>query len=192
MTLVTGPVRSGKSAFAARLARRQGDAVTFVATARRDPEDLQWQARLARHARERPAAWVTFESAGLTPAQQRVPFERAARHDVLLLDALGTWLDDRMHARRGDWEDALALEAQLDADAAALAATLSASRAHVIVVAEQVGWDVVPVAPSARIFRDVLGRLTRRLAAEADRVYLVVAGYAIDLCAYGAPLEAGA
>lgn len=192
MTLVTGPVRSGKSAFAARLARQQDHAVTFVATARRDPDDPEWQARLARHARERPAEWLTFESAGLTPAQQRVPFERAARHEVVLLDALGTWLDDRMRARRGDWEDTLALEVQLDAEAAALAATLSASQAHVIVVAEQVGWDVVPAVPSARIFRDVLGRLTRRLAADADRVYLVVAGYAIDLRAYGAPLEAGA
>jgi adenosylcobinamide kinase/adenosylcobinamide-phosphate guanylyltransferase len=34
---------------------------------------------------------------------------------------------------------------------------------------------------SGRLFRDVLGALNTRVAAEADRVQLVVAGRALDL-----------
>jgi adenosylcobinamide kinase/adenosylcobinamide-phosphate guanylyltransferase len=55
-------------------------------------------------------------------------------------------------------------------------------------VSEQFGWDVVPVAASARLFRDAMGRMAQRLAKLADRVYLVVAGYALDLRALGEPI----
>ena len=60
-----------------------------------------------------------------------------------------------------------------------------ASRAHVIVVTEEVGWDIVPVAASARLFRDVLGRMKQWLAGEARDAYLVVCGFALDLHALG-------
>ena len=55
-------------------------------------------------------------------------------------------------------------------------------------VSEQIGWDAVPVAASARLFRDALGRMTQRLAKRADRLYLVVAGYAMDLRSLGIPI----
>ena len=57
---------------------------------------------------------------------------------------------------------------------------------EVIVVAEEVGWDVVPVSASARLFRDVLGRMKQRLAGAADEAYLVVSGFVLDLRALGA------
>ena len=43
-----------------------------------------------------------------------------------------------------------------------------ASPAHVIAVSEQIGWDVVPVAASARLFRDAMGRMVQRLAKHAE------------------------
>jgi adenosyl cobinamide kinase/adenosyl cobinamide phosphate guanylyltransferase len=46
----------------------------------------------------------------------------------------------------------------------------------------------VPVAASARLFRDAMGRMVQRLAKRADRSYLVVAGYAVDLRARGTPI----
>jgi adenosyl cobinamide kinase/adenosyl cobinamide phosphate guanylyltransferase len=39
------------------------------------------------------------------------------------------------------------------------------------------------------VFRDGLGRLTQRLASRADRVELVVAGYAVDLRRIGTPVS---
>lgn len=43
-------------------------------------------------------------------------------------------------------------------------------------VSDEVGLGVVPATASGRMFRDVLGRLNQRLAAESEDVALVVAG----------------
>ncbi len=48
----------------------------------------------------------------------------------------------------------------------------------------------MPVAASGRLFRDAMGRMVQRLAEHADRAYLVVAGYALDLRASGEPSTA--
>ena len=82
-------------------------------------------------------------------------------------------------------------ESQLDDEAARFVDAMLASPAYVVAVSEQIGWDVVPVAASARLFRDAMGRMVQRLARRADRVYLVVAGYALDLRAAGVPIDDG-
>ncbi len=104
----------------------------------------------------------------------------------LLVDALGTWLAARIAAHIDLLEiDYTVLESQLDREAAEFVDAMLASPADVIAVSEQIGWDVVPVAASARLFRDAMGRMVQRVAKHADRAYLVVAGYALDLRAQG-------
>jgi adenosylcobinamide kinase/adenosylcobinamide-phosphate guanylyltransferase len=44
------------------------------------------------------------------------------------------------------------------------------------VISNEVGWGVVPPYPVGRSYRDALGRANQRLASEADRVVLMVAG----------------
>jgi len=46
----------------------------------------------------------------------------------------------------------------------------------------------VPAYPLGRLFRDRLGNLTRRVGAIADIVYLVTAGYVLNLSELGTPL----
>jgi adenosylcobinamide kinase / adenosylcobinamide-phosphate guanylyltransferase len=186
VVFITGPVRSGKSAFAVRLAGESGLDVTYVATAAAEPEDAEWRARLARHTRERPESWRTVETAPLAHDAQLALFRDAKASDCLLVDALGTWLAAGIGARMELLEiDYVVFEAQLDREAAELVDAMLASPAYVLVVSEQVGWDVVPVAASARLFRDVMGRMGQRLAARCERAYVVVAGYALDLRAHG-------
>jgi adenosylcobinamide kinase/adenosylcobinamide-phosphate guanylyltransferase len=84
LLLVLGGARSGKSAYAQRLAQKLGgDDVFFVATAEAWDEDMAQ--RIARHQQERPAAWRTLE----TPRQvgQAIAFHL---HDtaVVLVDCL--------------------------------------------------------------------------------------------------------
>ncbi|MGC1380132.1 MAG: bifunctional adenosylcobinamide kinase/adenosylcobinamide-phosphate guanylyltransferase [Candidatus Baltobacteraceae bacterium] len=190
VVLVTGPVRSGKSAFAAGLARASGCEVTYVATAAGELEDAEWRARLTRHVRDRPAAWRTLETATMSRAAQLTFFREAPSNACLLVDALGTWLAARISASIELLEiDYTVLESQLDQEAAEFVDALLASPAYVIAVSEQIGWDVVPVAASARLFRDAMGRMVQRLAKGADHVYLVVAGYALDLRAAGEPID---
>lgn len=182
VVFVTGPVRSGKSAFGARLARESGCAVTYIATAAGAPEDVEWRARLTRHVRHRPASWRTVETAAMTDEAQLALFHEADPASCLLVDALGTWLAARIAARIDLLEiDYTVLESQLDEEAGAFVDAMLASPAYVIAVSEQIGWDVVPLAASARLFRDTMGRMAQRLAKRAERVYLVIAGYAVDL-----------
>jgi adenosylcobinamide kinase/adenosylcobinamide-phosphate guanylyltransferase len=186
VVFVTGPVRSGKSAFGAKLAGESGLDVTYVATAAHEPDDAEWYVRLARHLRDRPASWRTVETAAMTHAAQLALFRDASPGTCLLVDALGTWLAARIGSRIELLEvDYAVLEAQLDREATEFVDALLASPAEVIAVSEQIGWDVVPVAISARLFRDAMGRMAQRLAQRADRAYLVVAGYAIDLRVVG-------
>ena len=53
--------------------------------------------------------------------------------------------------------------------------------ATVIIVTDEVGSGIVPDNAVSRAFRDVLGSMNSVLAAEADKVYLSVAGLTIDL-----------
>ncbi|MGA8533474.1 MAG: bifunctional adenosylcobinamide kinase/adenosylcobinamide-phosphate guanylyltransferase [Candidatus Tumulicola sp.] len=186
VVFVTGPVRSGKSAFAVKLAGQSGLDVTYVATAAHEPDDAEWHARLVRHLRDRPASWRTVETAAMSHDSQLALFREAPAGTCLLVDALGTWLAARIGTRIELLElDYAALEAQLDREAAQFVDALLASPAHVIAVSEQIGWDVVPVAVAARLFRDTMGRMSQRLAQRSDRAFLVVSGYAIDLRATG-------
>ena len=50
-----------------------------------------------------------------------------------------------------------------------------------IVVTNVVGLGVVPAYPLGRLYRDTLGYVNQQLARAADRVYLMVAGIAVDI-----------
>jgi len=178
LTLLTGPVRSGKSTFALELARESGCEPVYVATAAIDPADPEMTERVARHRAERGAMRTIETGAAGGPSLESV-LRTAAPGEVLIVDSLGTWLS------------AFVVEGAAVAPAAAgLLAACAASAADIIVVAEETGWGVVPAYPLGRLFRDELGRLTATLARRADRAYLVVAGYAVDLHRVGRRITA--
>jgi adenosylcobinamide kinase / adenosylcobinamide-phosphate guanylyltransferase len=186
VTLVTGPVRSGKSRYVVEIARASGRRVSYVATAMRDDADDEWGVRLARHVRDRPANWATIESASLGHDALIGLFRDSPSEQCIVVDALGTWLAARIATHIDVLaRDFAAFEAQMDEEASQLARAMLESRAQVIVVAEEVGWDIVPAVASARLFRDVLGRMKQQLAARADAVFLVVCGFVLDLRALG-------
>ncbi len=193
IAFVTGPVRSGKSRFAAGLAAAAGGQVVYVATARRDPGDVEFEARVERHRRDRPPSWRVVETAHGPGTSLSDVISQATPSDVLLVDSLGTWLASLMQGEPATNVGALALERHLDEAADALLEALERTRTTCIFVGEEVGWGIVPLYASARVFRDVLGRLQQRIAARAERAYLLVCGVALDLLVAGAsvvPLEA--
>jgi adenosylcobinamide kinase/adenosylcobinamide-phosphate guanylyltransferase len=51
----------------------------------------------------------------------------------------------------------------------------------VVAVSDETGLGVVPPTRAGGLFRDQLGQLNQRLAAEADETVLVVAGRVISL-----------
>jgi len=186
VTLVTGPVRSGKSRYVVEIAQRSGRRVSYVATAMRDGSDDEWDSRLTRHVHDRPTTWELIESASLGHDALIALFRDGVPDQCIVVDAVGTWLAARIATHIDAFErDFAAFETRMDEEATELAQAMLDSRAQVVEVAEEVGWDIVPVAASARLFRDVLGRVKQRIAADADAVILVVCGIALDLRALG-------
>ena len=190
ITLVLGPVRAGKSARAVALARASGKRVVVAATLAVDPNDTEMLERIERHRRDRPPEWELVET-GMPRGPRLADVLRGAEPQTcIVIDALGTWLAAHLVSREEAAErEPIATLSALDACGAALADALARTRADVIVVAEEAGWGVVPPTALGRIFRDALGRLTQRIAEQADRVELVVAGYTIDVRAVGKPID---
>lgn len=175
LVLVLGGARSGKSAFAERLARvAGGDDVLYVATATITDDEMA--ARVARHRADRPAAWETAE---LPLRAGEVLRERADLPPVILLDCL-TLLLSTPALTNPDLSEA-AIEAHAAAEVDGLLWFLEAYPGTLIVVSNEVGMGLHPNSALGRIYRDALGRANQRLAARADTAYLLVAGIPLDL-----------
>jgi adenosylcobinamide kinase/adenosylcobinamide-phosphate guanylyltransferase len=78
-------------------------------------------------------------------------------------------------------EDEQIVEAVVTAELERLLAARRQIGLPMVVVSNEVGMGLVPPYPLGRLYRDVLGRANQRLAAAADRVYLLVAGLPILL-----------
>ena len=175
--LVIGPARSGKSAYAETLATQYQQPVTYIATARNSLEDSEWQVRIDRHRQQRPASWSTLE----VPLELPEAIASAVSGQTYLIDSLGTWVANWLEMNDGVWQEQVSR----------LLATLQTCEANCIFVGEEVGWSVVPPYPMGRLFRDRLGVLNQLIGARSDAVYLVAAGFAIDLKRVGIPVSQG-
>ncbi len=169
--LVAGPARSGKSEVAEGLAITTGKTVIYVATAIVDPTDLEWQSRIRQHQQRRPSNWQTLS----VPTDLTSVLQTADTKNCLLIDSLGTWVANLLELEESRWQETLN----------DLSESLIASAADVILVAEEVGWGVIPAYPLGRKFRDRLGTLARRVGAISNPVYLVNNGYVMNLSQLG-------
>ena len=182
LILILGGARSGKSTFAERLAASSGKRVAFIATATASDEDMQ--DRIARHRASRPAEWKTIEE----PLDLVYALQEASNEaDVILLDCMTLWLSNWMGqpAFTGETENVIlnsATKSALAATEALLAAVkILAVGKTVLLVSNEVGLGIVPMHPLSRAYRDTLGWVNQRIAQDAERVYLMVAGLAVDI-----------
>ncbi|WP_299413276.1 bifunctional adenosylcobinamide kinase/adenosylcobinamide-phosphate guanylyltransferase [Acaryochloris sp. IP29b_bin.148] len=171
LILVTGPARSGKSEWAENLASQSNLSVIYVATAIDYPEDAAWQARIQAHQQRRPPDWQTLHA----PIDLAGTIQRQPGSVCLLIDSLGTWLTNVLEQDAVLWSETLQK----------LLAALTQAECQIIVVGEETGWGVVPAYPVGRLFRDRMGELLRQIGAISDQVYLVSAGYALNIKALG-------
>lgn len=175
LVLVLGGARSGKSAFAERLARSiAGDDVLYVATA--TVTDDEMAARIARHRADRPAAWETIE------LPLRVGERLCTRRDlppVVLLDCLTLLLSTPAFTEPDLSEEAVEVHANAETDG--LFRFVAQYSGTLIVVSNEVGMGLHPNSALGRIYRDALGRANQRLAVRADAAYFLVAGIPLDL-----------
>ena len=163
--LVLGGARSGKSAYAQRLAEAHGPQRLYLATAAAGDEEMA--ARIARHQADRGQGWTTLEepveiaAALLTHAQPG---------RVVVVDCLTLWLSNLMLAGR-DPGPALT----------ALAVAIGGLAGPAILVSNEVGMGIVPDHKLGREFRDWQGRANRDIGAACDAVIFVAAGFPLQL-----------
>ena len=157
MTLVLGGARSGKSAYAERLIEACPGPWLYLATAQAFDDEMV--DRIAQHRARRAGAWRTRD------VPLALPEAVAEAEGPVLVDCLTLWLTNLILA-----------EADLEAATVRLIAACARAPGPLVLVGNEVGLGIVPDNALARRFRDAAGRLHQRLAAEADRVVLTVAG----------------
>ena len=159
LSLVVGGARSGKSRLAEGLVFASGRPRHYIATAQAWDDEMR--ARIAAHQGDRGTDWITHE----VPRDVAATLATLPADHVVLLDCATLWLTNVLLA-----------EADMGQECAALLAALTACKAPVVVVSNEVGWGIVPDNALARAFRDHQGRLNQQIAAAAGLVIGVMAG----------------
>jgi adenosylcobinamide kinase / adenosylcobinamide-phosphate guanylyltransferase len=184
--LILGGARSGKSAYAEKLAIESGLAVTYIATAQ--VYDDEFKARVQHHKDRRPSDWQVIETAHFLSAALKYTGLEANIHAAseadknvperkcIIIDCLTLWLAQCICLECAppegvNWqlerEKFLAILPTLDTD--------------IILVSNEVGMGIVPLGEINRQFQDEQGRLNQAIAAIADKVTFVAAGLPLSL-----------
>ncbi len=159
LTLVLGGARSGKSRHAESIVTALPGPWVYIATAQ--DFDGEMRDRIADHRARRASGWNTVE----TPVDVASALAMAAEHPTLL-DCLTLWLTNLLLGGH----DVAAATAALDT-------ALEARHAPTVLVANEVGLGIVPDNALGREFRDQAGLLNQHMAARADSVLFMVAGF---------------
>jgi adenosylcobinamide kinase/adenosylcobinamide-phosphate guanylyltransferase len=162
LTLVLGGARSGKSRYAEWLIATQPKPWIYIATA--EARDDEMAERIAVHKARRDAGWQTVEA----PHDLAGALAAAPASAAVLVDCLTLWLSNL-----------LAGPFDIEAQTARLQDVLAGRFGPTVLVSNEVGLGIVPDNALARRFRDLQGTLNQQLAAQAQRVIMLVAGVPI-------------
>lgn len=158
--LVTGGQRSGKSAYASRLALSLAKNPVYLATSR--IWDDEFRRRVERHQRDRGAEWTNIEEE-----------KQLSRHDLtgrtVVVDCVTLWGTNFFFDNNSDVELSLSqLKEEFD--------KLAEQHATFIFVTNEIGLGGVSVDEVQRRFTDLQGWLNQFIASRADEVLLMVSG----------------
>ncbi|MDR5172963.1 bifunctional adenosylcobinamide kinase/adenosylcobinamide-phosphate guanylyltransferase [Methylobacillus flagellatus] len=169
--LILGGARSGKSAYAEKLAHESSLEVVYIATAQ--VYDNEFGHRVSQHQQRRPAHWQTVEVPHkLAEALQ----QQAAPGRCLLVDCLTLWLaqcicPDCAPPEGVDWQR----------ERTALLDALPSLPGKILLVSNEVGMGIVPLGEINRQFQDEAGRLNQAVASLCNKVSFIAAGLPLAL-----------
>lgn len=183
LTLVVGGQKAGKSRTALALATRHGTPVLLTPA---EPGDAELAERIDRHREDRDPGIAVLEGFDLVANLRAAPAGAP-----VVVDALDTWLLHRMeqHGLFDDLSEDVAplgghgreAQARVLAEVDLTVAAAEGRDGPAFVVAGAVGLGMHGPSPAARRYEDLHGLATQRLARDAERVLLVVAGRVVDL-----------
>ena len=169
--LILGGARSGKSAFAEKLAIESGMPVTYIATAQ--VYDAEFGQRIAHHKVRRPAHWKTVEQSYNLGETLKT---YAIAGECVVVDCLTLWLaqcicPDCERPQNFNWQS----------EHNTLLETIPTLKGNVLFVSNEVGMGIVPLGEINRQFQDEQGRLNQAVAQIADKVSFIAAGLPLTL-----------
>ncbi len=165
---ITGGARSGKSAFAEKLADGFTGKRAYIATAQ--ALDAEMVRKIEHHRKRRGSSWDTFEE---PLAVDELLRKLGSRYQVVLLDCLTLWLSNVIAHTEGDG----AVASRSDE----LVTALRDFSGVCIAVSNEVGLGIVPDNPLARRFRDFAGMLNQKAAQAADEAYFIASGMPVKI-----------
>ncbi len=168
LTFITGGARSGKSSYAVDSAVKSEGETAFIATCAFF--DKEMEERIARHRKERPDNWHTYEeSYGLTGLFKKIGTE----YDIFIIDCVTLFISNLM-LKNSDEELIINTVDQL-------LEMFDNFQCRIFVVSNEVGMGLVPDNPLGRKFRDIAGNVNKMIAAKADGVFFIVSGLPLKI-----------
>ena len=169
--LILGGARSGKSAYAEKLAITSNLPVTYIATAQ--IYDDEFKQRVQHHKDRRPKHWKIVESPFNLASTIKT---EAKKGQCVIVDCLTLWLaqcicPDCAPPEGVNWQQKK--QTLLD--------ILPNLAGEIILVSNEVGMGIVPLGEINRQFQDEQGRLNQAVATICDKVRFVAAGLPLAL-----------
>ncbi len=177
--LIIGGARSGKSHYAQELALKSAQPVLFVATAEAGDEEMRQ--RIEEHRKARPSVWSTLEVTTRVGNQIR---QKVGKAQTVIVDCLTLLVNNifRQHSDpTGELIDAPLIEKEVMAEIGELVDCINQVNASFIIVSNEVGLGLVPANRMSRLYRDLLGKANQILAQQVDEIYLMVAGWPLQI-----------
>ena len=177
-TFIIGGARSGKSAYAERLAVASRKRIIYIATAHAGDDEMK--NRIAHHRESRDVDWTTVEES----MELGRAIEKYTGPDTLILvDCLTVWLSNLLFSEARTYPEVGTIQppAAVQHQRASLLSALENAKGDVILVSNEIGQGVIPQGAISRWFVDESGRLNQDVAAVCDRAVLIVAGLPLAL-----------
>jgi len=163
VTLITGGVRSGKSAYALTFAPTTGKKI-FIATS--EPFDDSMRIRIDNHKKER-------EHMGFSTVEEPIQIPEIIKSQesnevFLLIDCLTFWINNLMHYNMNETAMNKLFEELIEA--------LRSTPSDIILITNETGWGNIPDNKLTRNYNDILGKINQRVAAVSERVVCMISG----------------
>lgn len=176
---VLGGARSGKSRFAEQLtlniAQQQKLQPVYIATA--TVLDDEMALRIAKHQQDRDEQWQLIEC----PLTLSEKLTQLAPNSIYLVDCLTLWLNNQLYNIEQTCNGYKQKQQQLQLAVDNLLFALASAEANIVLVSNEVGFGIVPLGETSRLFADYCGWLNQGVAALAQQVTLVTAGIPLKI-----------
>ena len=126
---------------------------------------MKWRGASRRTAAPGPPHWMTLEVT--TGIGERIG-AAIGRSGTVVIDCVTLLVNNVFEQHKAAGE--AALEKAVEAEIKGLIDCIDKSKAHFIIVTNEVGLGIIPADRVSRLYRDLLGRANQMLAARADEV----------------------